>query len=148
LQKINFTKVKIFIADLSNAVGTTYTFCGLGGQMASEVRFSRQPYTVKYYDQHHVLQTIQRRPPEKIHDILPTDRVKLTAQKNDDWRAGKTYTAKYINPHHANIIQIENSAGDATFVSALDLIMDEKIARRNGVDPRDEEASNEYLLWP
>jgi hypothetical protein len=103
---------------------------------------------VQYYDRHHVLQKIQRRPAERLHDILPTDKVKLTMQKNDDWLAGKIYTAKNINPRHPNIIQIENGGGDATFVSALDLVMDERIAARNGVDPRDAEINNEYLLWP
>ncbi len=116
--------------------------------MTEEIKFSREPYTVKYYDRHHVLQTIKRRPPPKIHDILPRDKVTLTSQKNDDWRAGNTYTAKGINPRHPNIIQIEAGNGEATFVSALDLVLDEKIGPRNGVDPRDEKISNEYLLWP
>jgi hypothetical protein len=116
--------------------------------MGDEVRFSRRPFKVQYYDRHHVLQSIERRPGNKLHDILPTDKVKLMVQKNDDWPDGKIYTAKNINPRQPNVVQIDNGRGEATFVSALDLVIDEKIGARNGVDPRDEPLSNEYLLWP
>ncbi|MEZ4741148.1 MAG: hypothetical protein R3B45_01650 [Bdellovibrionota bacterium] len=112
------------------------------------IRFSRRPYTVKYYDLHGDLKEITRRPPKKIHNILPTDKVELRVGKNDDWPGGEVYTAKHINPKHPNTIQIKNDNDVATFVSALDLNLEEKINYGDGRDPRDEPINSGYLSWP
>lgn len=121
--------------------------------MADPIVFDRKPYEVKYHDLHGELQTIKRRPPEKIHNIWPEDKVELKFKKNDDWQAGEIYEAKHINPKHPNVIQIK-SDDESTFVSAYDLELKSSSnswdgwAAKNGLDPRDEPVNNEYLNWP
>lgn len=113
----------------------------------SRIHFSRAPYTVSYYkngERH----TIRRRPPEKIHDMWPDDVVSLTRSKNDDYQAGDEFNVKHINTRHPNVLQLEDDDGNRTFVSAYDLNLEEAIGYRDGVDPRDMEINNKYLLWP
>lgn len=113
-----------------------------------EVKFNRTPYTVSYYDQKGEKQTIRRVPPPKLHDALPTDKVVLTSQRNDDFQKGESYEVKHINPRHPNTLQLVNEDGKTTFVDFYAAKLDQKVAPRNGVDPRDEEISNKYILWP
>ncbi len=115
----------------------------------TSIRFSRKPYTVTYKDYHTgEIKKIKRRPPPKLHDILPTDKVELTRKKNDDWLEGEEFTVKHINPRHPNILQIEKPEGPATFVSHYDLRLEERIARRPGYNPEEDPQNNKYLLWP
>ena len=77
----------------------------LEGTVASNVIFSRRPYTVTYMkngERH----TIRRRPPEKLHNIWPEDEVSLLRGKNADFQAGDEFEVKHINPRHPNIIQL------------------------------------------
>lgn len=113
-----------------------------------EVKFNRTPYTVTYYDQKGEKQTIRRVPPPKLHDALPTDRVELTTQRSDDFQKGESYEVKHINPRHPNTLQLVNEDGQTTFVDFYSARLDKKIAPRDGVDPRDEAISNQYILWP
>jgi len=115
--------------------------------MTSPIQFSRKPYTVTYRKDGEI-HKIRRRPPPKLHDMLPTDVVTLTRKKNDDYLAGDEFKVKGINPKHPNTIQIEDDDGNATFVSHYDLNLDERRGLRNGVDPMDLPEQNRYLLWP
>ncbi|MGE0172431.1 MAG: hypothetical protein AB7T49_06595 [Oligoflexales bacterium] len=115
--------------------------------MASPVQFSRTPYTVTYYkdgEKH----TIRRQPPPKLHNVWPEDVVKLTTKKSDDFDAGENYKVKGINPRHPNVIQIEDSDGNSTFVPHYDVELKEAIGQRDGVEPKDLPINNRYLLWP
>lgn len=111
------------------------------------IQFSRQPYTVSYY-QDGEKKTIRRVPPPKLHDALPLDKVELSHKRNDDFEAGEVYEVKHINPRHPNTMQLVNNDGQTTFVNHYHTVLKQKIAPRDGVDPRDESINNEYLLWP
>lgn len=115
---------------------------------AGEIKFDRTPYTVKYKDMKGDIQSIRRRPPPKLHDMLPQDEVKLTRKKNDDWLSGHEFTVKHINPRHPNTLQIEDDDGKSTFVSFYDLNLERRRAARDGVEALDLEVNNDYLLWP
>ncbi len=80
--------------------------------------------------------------------MLPTDKVELTFGKNDDWREGNTYTVKHINTRHPNVIQIQDSEGNATFVPSHDLLLKEKVGLRPGEERRDDPITSGYLTWP
>ena len=111
------------------------------------IKFDRKPYTIAYYkdgERH----TIRRVPPPLQHKMLPTDKVELSRQKNDDWKNGDTYTVKHINPRHPNVIQIQDRGGNATFVPYYDLKLNEEVAPRDGILPMDRPSRNKYLLWP
>lgn len=113
------------------------------------IKFDRTPYTVKYYDLHGKVQSIRRRPPKKLHTMLPTDKVELTKRKNDDWPEGNTYTIESIKNRHPNTLQIRDEDGKKTFVSYSDVTSKEKVGiREDGSDPRDDAINNEYLTWP
>ena len=111
-----------------------------------KIVFDRKPYTVSYMKDGEK-QTIRRRPPPLLHEMLPTDKVELTVKKNDDFQTGD-YTIKHINPRHPNTIQIMNDDGHATFVDYRDLELQERISPRDGVAPEDEPINNRYLNWP
>ena len=113
----------------------------------SVVHFSRRPYPVTYYKDGQKV-TIMRRPPEKVHDALPEDIVELKIKKNDDWNAGDDFKVKHINPRHPNILQIEKSDGETTFVPYFDVELEEMVAPRAGYQPKDIPKANKYLLWP
>ena len=109
--------------------------------------FDRKPYTVQYMENGEV-KTIKRRPPPKIHDMLPTDIVELTKKRNDDWDLGDVREVKNINPKHPNTLQLVNDDGVTTFISCYDLKMNKMIAPRDGVDIVEMPERNQYLLWP
>ena len=114
----------------------------------SSIRFSRKPYTITYKDlRSGELRQIKRRPPPKLHDILPTDQVELLRSKNEDWQEEGIYTVKHINPRHPNVIQVMDEDLGTTFVDYFDLEIDEKVAFRGG-DSRDDPRYNRYLTWP
>lgn len=112
------------------------------------VRFPRTPYTVTYRDQHGDMQKIRRVPPPKLHDALPTDIVTLTHKKNDDFEAGDKLEVANISPRQPNVLQLRNGDGQTTFVDFYDVKLEEEVAIREGVDPRDRPVNNKYLLWP
>lgn len=115
--------------------------------MADPIVFDRKPYTVTYMkdgEKH----TIRRVPPEKLHQMWPEDQVQLNVKKNDDWDAGGKFTVKGINPKHPNVIQIQNSDGEATFVSYRDLELKEARGMRGNMDALDLPENNKYLIWP
>ena len=114
------------------------------------IHFDRKPYTVQYRDFHTgELITVQRRPPEKLHDILPTDVVELSFKKNDDWQAGENYTVKQINSRDPNTLQLQKDDGETTFINSQDAILKIRHASRSGDKIRvDDSVANQYLLWP
>ena len=112
------------------------------------IRFDRTPYTVHYVDLNGKPQSIRRVPPPKLHDILPTDTVELNTKHSDDFDAGDEYEVSYINPRHANTLQLKNKDGQTAFVEYFDVNLKEEVAPREGVDPRDKPVNNRYLLWP
>lgn len=119
------------------------------GPMADEpVKFSRSPYTVSYQDLKGEMQTIRRVPPPKLHEALPTDVVKLTRKKNDDFREGDEFEVVSITDRQPNVLQLQRDDGTKTFVDYYDVALERRIALRDGVDPRDEPINNKYLLWP
>lgn len=115
--------------------------------MPGPIQFSRKPYTVTYYKDGEK-QTIRRRPPKKLHDILPKDVVELTHKKNDDWPVDSEYEVKHINPRHPNVVQLENDDGQSTFVSHYDLELKDALGDRGTDSPMDDPERNRYLLWP
>ena len=113
------------------------------------IKFDRTPYKVTYYQDGKKV-TIRRVPPEKLHEALPTDIVKLTAPHSDDFPEGATYTVKGISTRQPNILQLENDNGQTTFVPYFDAELKEKkvYPRENFEDPRDNPRVNRYLTWP
>lgn len=116
--------------------------CGL-----DPINFDRTPYKVTYMQDGKKV-TIRRVPPAKLHDVLPTDRVELTTRHSDDFPEGEKYTVKYISTRQPNIMQLENADGQTTFAPYFDTELRDRVAPRNGVDPRDEPINNRYLRWP
>lgn len=88
----------------------------------------------------------KRRPPPKLHDMLPTDKVELKFKKNEDWDSGEELTVKSISDRSPNVVQIKNEEGESTFVSSIDLNLVEEQAYRPGKSK--EQRSSKYLLWP
>ena len=111
------------------------------------VYFSRRPYNVTYYKDGEQ-KTIRRMPPPVLHKMLPTDVVSLNRSKNEDFSEGDEFSIKHINTRQPNTIQIMDDDGVATFVSHADLNLEEAVAPRRGVSPKDHPRSNRYLLWP
>ncbi len=111
------------------------------------IQFNRKPYKVTYY-QDGVKKTIRRRPPPKLHNMLPKDEVVLKHSKNADFVEGDEFTVKHINQRHPNVLQITNEDGISTFADYYDLKLEKKLSYRNGVHPLDFPENNEYLLWP
>jgi hypothetical protein len=112
------------------------------------VKFNRTPYKVSYRDLNGDLKTIRRVPPPKLHDALPTDVVKLTRKKNDDFQKGDEFEVVSISDRQPNVLQLQRSDGTRTFVDHYDIQLEKRVAFRDGVDPRDEPINNKYLLWP
>jgi len=112
-----------------------------------EIKFSQEPYTVRY-NRNGEQKTYRRRPPPKLHEMLPSDLVVLTQSKNDDFKAGQGFTVKHINQRQPNVIQVTNNKGISTFVDYFDLRLEEMVAKRDGMDPVDFPQNNRYLLWP
>jgi len=118
--------------------------------MAREIKFSREPYRVTYY-QDGVKHTIRRVPPPKLHPILPEDKVELTRSKNADFRAGDRFAVKDIQPRQPNVLQIQNEEGLTTFVDSFDVNLIESnsdfILNEAG-ELVEKPIDNDYLLWP
>lgn len=113
------------------------------------ITFPRTPYKISYYDLHGDKKTIRRVPPPKLHDILPEDEVAITRKKNDDFDIGDELKVKNIGPRAPNTLQIVNDDGQATFMSYRDLRLTRRFAAdENGTAMLDQEANNQYLLWP
>ncbi len=121
------------------------------------IRFTREPYTVSYYKDGEK-KTIRRRPPPKLHEALPEDKVTLTRGKNDDWPKGETYKVKTIQNRSPNVLQLVNEEGLSTFIDYYDMKlettpidrvregrMSKEEAKAAGIDLSVDE---QYLLWP
>lgn len=114
----------------------------------NSIRFNKKPFQTIYKDFHSgEIKSIKRRPPEKLHDILPTDVVELSQKKSDDFQEGDEFSVKHISYRAPNTLQLVNEQGQSTFVSSSDVILSEKVAYR-GKDQIDNEEDNRYLLWP
>lgn len=116
--------------------------------MSNAIKFDRKPYTVTYMDLKGEKQTIRRRPPAKAHSMLPKDIVTLNSKRNDDFDVGDEFAIKNIAPRQVNTLQLEGDDGKTTFVNYFDVQLEEKVALRDGVDPKDAIENNEYLMWP
>ncbi|MDA9951480.1 hypothetical protein N9D31_02780 [Oligoflexaceae bacterium] len=115
--------------------------------MSDQFRVSRRPYTVSYYKDGELKQ-IRRRPPKKLHKLLPTDVVELSQKKNDDFLGSETYEVKHINNRHPNTLQLVNDEGKTTFVAHNDVELREAVIPREGVVTVDDAETKKYLLWP
>ena len=92
---------------------------------------------------------IRRRPPPKLHEMLPKDEVTLTRKKNDDFQVDDSFKVKHINQRHPNVLQLENDDGQTTFVDYYDLKIERKLGERpGGQNALDLPENTEYLLWP
>jgi len=116
--------------------------------VADPIKFDRKPYFVSWKDDQGNIKRIRRVPPPKLHEALPTDIVELTKSRSDDFKSGDDVTVKHINPRHPNVLQVENSSGQTTFVNYFDMDLKERVAPRDGVRPEDMPERNRYLRWP
>ncbi len=113
-----------------------------------EIKWSTKPYNVVFKDFHsNKLINIKRRPPEKLHEMLPTDKVELKFKKNDDWPEGE-YEVRHINYRSPNTIQIEDEKGSTTFVPSHELELTRKVAHRDKNSENSSEIGYDYLGWP
>lgn len=94
-------------------------------------------------------------PPPKLHTAMPTDVVELKRRKSDHFIEGERVTVKHINPRHPNVLKVENSNGETTFISHYEMVLKQKIANTTGVngasgEPEDsaQNIDNSYLDWP
>ena len=112
------------------------------------IRFSNKP-TQRVYQDFHTgeLKKVRRRPPPKLHDILPTDVVEITSKKNDDFDVGDEVTVKHVSYRTPNVLQLQNDDGQTTFVGFPSVELEEALAYRVR-DQIDDEGANRYLLWP
>lgn len=118
------------------------------GVIMGPIRFSQKPYKVTYNDFHTgERKTVTRRPPPKIHDMLPTDIVSLSSKKNDTFDVGDEVTIKHVSYRHPNILQLQNEDGETTFVPSRDVRLEQEVAYR-GRPQIDDEKANRYLVWP
>ena len=114
----------------------------------NSIYFRRKPYNTFYKDFHTgEVKKIKRRPPPKLHNMLPTDVVELKSKKNQDWEQGEEYKIKHLTYRAPNTIQLEDDDGLTTFVSSFDLDLVEKVAYR-GETQADSPDANKYLIWP
>jgi hypothetical protein len=114
--------------------------------------FDRRPYKVEYYKdgQKHV---ISRRPPPKLHPILPEDVVTIRRKRNDDWQEGDEVEVKAISSRQPNTLQVKNENGRTTFLPFFDVEFE---GRDEGTDVvandtrarRRDPIGSDYLLWP
>jgi hypothetical protein len=123
--------------------------------VSSPIRFDRKPYIVSYVDADGKQQKIRRVPPPKLHTAMPTDVVELKRRKSDHFIDGDRVTVKHINPKHPNVLQVENSSGQTTFISQYEMELKQKIANTTGVRDASLESEdspqtidNDYLDWP
>lgn len=116
--------------------------------MADPIQFDRKPYFVSWKDENGDMKRIRRVPPPKLHEALPEDIVKLTKQRNDDFKTGDTVAVKHINPRHPNVLQLVNDSGQTTFVDYYNMEVTEKRALRDGMRPEELPERNKYLRWP
>lgn len=116
--------------------------------MADPIQFDRKPYFVTWKDESGEIRKIRRVPPPKLHEALPTDIVEISNKRSDDFKEGDEVSVKHINPRHPNVLQLENSDGQTTFVNYFDVKLKEKIAPRDGVPREQTPERNRYLLWP
>ncbi len=110
-------------------------------------------YTVEYRDFHtNKLVKIERTPPAKIHDILPTDTVKLSTPRNADWKAGEIVSVRALTLRNPNVLQLEKPNGDTTFVNSQDVeLMTRSRSHPAGEGEKsksDAAIPSRYLLWP
>ena len=113
------------------------------------VRFGQKPYNRVIEDRSGETQVVRRRPAKKLHNILPKDEVELGVRRSELFPEGEVYKVKHINRREPNLLQLENSDGETTFVPHYDVELDEAIAprgQRNGV--MDHPVDNAYLRWP
>jgi hypothetical protein len=117
---------------------------------ASHVAPAQKRYTVEYRDFHtNKLVKIQRCPPAKIHDILPTDMVKLSVPRNEDWQAGQSFTVRALTLRNPNVLQLEKSNGETTFVNSQDVELVSKPGTPSTTQGGGEASiPSRYLLWP
>jgi hypothetical protein len=115
---------------------------------SSSIQWSRKPYTISYQDLNGEKKTIRRVPPEKLHEMLPTDQVELKYKKNDDFLAGDTFKVKHINPRHPNVLQLVNDEEMTTFVDYYHAELIDQGTDRPGINAQDRTINNRYLLWP
>ncbi|MDD9951491.1 MAG: hypothetical protein OXT67_07995 [Zetaproteobacteria bacterium] len=111
--------------------------------------YRRRPVERIYKDFHTgELKKVVRRTALRAHDMLPTDIVELSTQKNVDWQEGERHEVKHISYKSPNVIQIrDEDSGEATFFDAHDLKLVEKRAFRGG-KRINSLAANAYLRWP
>ena len=93
-----------------------------------------------------------RRPPPKLHDVLPEDTVTIRNRKNADWKEGDKVKVAGISSRQPNVLHVEKEDGKRTFLSYFDCIAepradDEVYKDSNGKMIRDP-VGNNYLLWP
>lgn len=111
------------------------------------VRWNREPYTVTYWKDGEK-KTIRRRPPEKLHDVMPDDVVTLTRKKGDDFDKGDEFKVKSIQQRSPNVLQLTNEEGISTFVDYYDAKLEKRNYLPPGVEYNDLPINNRYLLWP
>lgn len=120
----------------------------LEGTGLDPVYFRRKPYNVVYKDFHTgELVKIKRRPPQKLHTMLPTDMVELKYKKNLSWDTDSEYQIKHISYRAPNTLQLINDENMTTFVSNSEVDLVEEVAYRRG-GKQDQENDNRYLRWP
>ena len=113
------------------------------------IYFDRKPYFVTYKDfRTNETVRIKRRPPEKLHEILPTDIVELKVNHGDNWEEGSSYAVKHISNRSPNILQIEDKEDDTTFIPYYEVELKQKVAYRGRTEQQEDPGSNRYLLWP
>jgi hypothetical protein len=114
--------------------------------------FDRRPYKVEYYKDG-VKQVINRRPPPKLHPILPEDVVTIRRKRNDDWQDGDEVEVTAIGSRQPNTLQVKNDRGQSTFLPFFDVEFE---GRDEGTDVvandararRRDPIGSDYLLWP
>lgn len=97
------------------------------------------------------MHTIRRRPPPRLHTLLPEDRVVLNHKKNDDWQVGEEYEVQGYTKRAPNTIRITNKeTKDYTYVPYYDLKLQPKPGESmiKDADGVERPVSNRYLSWP
>jgi len=150
--KLSFVDRKFFSGNSRyNAGFRTQDYKISYGATVSDVQtleFDRKPYVISYRDQNGEMNKLRRVPPPKLHEALPADKVAITRGRSEDFAEGDIVTVKHINTRHPNVLQVTNKDGNTSFLSHLDIRLEERVALRAGIDPRDEPEANAYLLWP
>jgi hypothetical protein len=117
------------------------------------VRFSSKPMTRVIIDNNGDERVVRRRPAEKKHLHMPEDKVELGVKHGDSFEEGASYTVKHISRQDPNILQLENSKGETTFVPYFEVDMTDapesvrgklKQSRQDIEHP----LNTKYLRWP